>query len=261
MDLIVLVNLIVDFFLLYITGRTLKLVINFKRMFFAALIGSMYTITLIYSYLNIFSNCYFKLIVALILVYISFGNMSFLTNFKILCIFILYSMLLAGICIFIQYNRYTYLNSSMIINFPYEWLFVSVMMLYITIDRLVIYVKDRKDIFTLVYEVDIVFKDKEKKVKAFLDTGNELREPATNLPVVIVEESVFDSINLEEVSKFHIPYKVINGSGGKLLGFKPDIIKINFGKEVKYRQVIIALCQDKLSRLGDYHALLSRGVI
>ncbi|WP_368487729.1 sigma-E processing peptidase SpoIIGA [Clostridium sp. BJN0013] len=261
LDLVILVNLIVNFFLLYITGRTLKLMINLKRMFLGAFIGSIYTITLIYPCLSIFSAFYFKLIVALALVYISFGNKGIITNFKILCIFILYSMLLAGICIFIQYNRSSYINGTTIINFPYQWLFISLMIFYITIDRLVIYIKDRRDLFSLVYEVDIIFKDKEKKVKAFLDTGNELREPATNLPVVIVEKSVFGNVNLEEFSKFHIPYRVINGSSGKLLGFKPDVIKINFGKEVKYREVIIALCQDKLSQVGDYHALLSRGVI
>ena len=261
LDLLILINLIVNFFLLYITGRTLKLVINFKRIFLGAFIGSIYTITLIYPCLSIFSTVYFKLVVAVVLVYISFGNKGIITDFKILCVFILYSMILAGICMFIQYNRYSYVNSAMITNFPYQWLFISLMICYITIDRLVIYIKDRKDLFTLVYEVDIIFKDKEKKVKAFLDTGNELREPATNLPVVIVEKSVFDSVNLEEFGKFYIPYRVINGSSGKLLGFKPDIIKINFGKEVKYREVIIALCQDKLSQLDDYHALLSRGVI
>lgn len=261
LDLVILINLIVNFFLLYITGRTLKLIVNFKLMFLAALIGSIYTITLIYPCLIMFSTFYFKLIMAIALTYISFGNKGLATNLKILCVFMLYSMLLAGICMFIQYNRYSYLDGAMITNFPYQWLFVSLMIFYITVDRLVIYIKDRKDLFTLVYDVDIIFKDKEKKVKAFLDTGNELREPATNLPVVIVEKSVFGNVNLEEFSKFHIPYRVINGSSGKLLGFKPDIIKINFGEEVKYREVIIALCQDKLSQVGDYHALLSRGVM
>ncbi|WP_333859070.1 sigma-E processing peptidase SpoIIGA [Clostridium sp.] len=261
LDLLILINLIVNFFLLYITGRTLKLRINFKRIFLGAFIGSIYTITLIYPCLSVFSTLYFKLIVAMALVYISFGNKGIITDFKILCIFMLYSMLLAGTCMFIQYNRYSYADSAMIINFPYQWLFIALMICYITIDRLVIYIKDRRDLASLVYEIDIIFKDGEKKVKAFLDTGNELREPATNLPVVIVEKAIFDSVDLEQFGKFYIPYRVINGSSGKLLGFKPDIIKINFGKEVKYREVIVALCQDKLSQLDDYHALLSRGVI
>ena len=147
------------------------------------------------------------------------------------------------------------------INFPYEWLFISLMVLYITIDRLVIYVKDRNKVFTLIYDVDIVFRNKSKTVRAFLDTGNELREPATNLPVVIVEKSVFENVNLEGMDKFYIPYRVINGKCGKLQGFKPDVVKINFGQEIKYREVIIAICKDKLSKFDDYHALLSRGVI
>ena len=49
-------------------------------------------------------------------------------------------------------------------------------------------------------------------MRAFLDTGNELREPATNLPVLIVERDIFYDINLSKYDKFYIPYKVINGT-------------------------------------------------
>ncbi|MHC6179532.1 sigma-E processing peptidase SpoIIGA [Clostridium sp. JNZ X4-2] len=260
-DLLILINLTVDFFLLYITGRTLKLKMRFGFMFLAAAMGSIYTITLVYPSLSLFSAFYFKIIVSIVLVYVSFGNRGFMVNLKILSVFILYSMLLAGLCIFIQYSIYSYVDGPIIINFPYQWLFTSLMLLYITIDRLVVYVKDRNNLYTLVYNVDIVFKNKCKTVKAFLDTGNELREPVTNLPVIIVEKSVLENINLEGVCEFYIPYRVINGACGKLQGFKPDIIKIDLGEEVKYREVIIAICQEKLSKLGDYHALLSRGVM
>lgn len=260
-DLLILINFIVNFFLLYITGRTLKLKVRFRFIFLAGAVGSVYTITLVYPALSIFSAFYFKILVAAILVYISFGNRGFICSLKILTVFILYSMLLAGICMFIQFNNYSYTGNCMIINFPYEWLFISLMALYITIDRIVIYVKDRNKVFTLIYDVDIIFKDKRKTVKAFLDTGNELREPATNLPVVIVEKSVFENVNLEKMHKFYIPYRVINGKCGKLEGFKPDMVKIDFGKEPQYREVIIAICKDKLSKFDDYHALLSRGVI
>ncbi|CAB1243445.1 putative sporulation sigma-E factor-processing peptidase [Clostridiaceae bacterium BL-3] len=260
-DLLILINLIVDFFLLYITGRTLKLKIKFKFMFLAASIGSIYTITLIYPNLEFFSAFYFKIIVSIALIYISFGNKGFITNLKIVSVFILYSMLLAGLCIFIQYNKYSYVDGPVIINFSYQWLFTSLMILYMVIDRLLVYVKDRNRLSTLIYSVDIVFKNKCKTVRAFLDTGNELREPVTNLPVIIVESSVFKNINLEEDSKFYIPYRVINGEIGKLQGFKADAVRINLGGEIKYREAVIAICQQKLSELGDYHALLSRGVI
>jgi stage II sporulation protein GA (sporulation sigma-E factor processing peptidase) len=260
-DLLILINLIVDFFLLYITGKTLKLKMKFRFVFLAASIGSIYTITLIYPGLELFSAFYFKIIVSVILIYISFGNRGFVTNLKILSVFILYSMLLAGLCIFIQYNKYSYVDGPVIINFSYQWLFASLMVLYMIIDRLVAYIKDRNKLFTLIYNIDIVFKNKCKTVRAFLDTGNELREPVTNLPVIIVESSVFENMDLKGESKFYIPYRVINGGIGKLQGFKADVVRIDFGKEIKYREAIIAICQEKLSKLGDYHALLSRGII
>lgn len=261
LDVLILVNLIVDFFLLYITGRTLKLKMRFKFMFLSAAIGSIYTITIICPSLKLFSAFYFKIILSILLVYVSFGNRGFINNLKILTLFILYSMLLAGLCIFIQYNRYSYVDGPVIINFPYQWLFISLTILYMTLDRLLVYVKDRNKLYKLIYNVDIIFKNKCRTVRAFLDTGNELREPATNLPVIIVESSVFENMNLEGECEFYIPYRVIDGGCGRLQGFKPDVIRIDLGEEIEYREVVIAICQEKLSKLGDYHALLSRGVM
>jgi stage II sporulation protein GA (sporulation sigma-E factor processing peptidase) len=126
---------------------------------------------------------------------------------------------------------------------------------------LVIYIKDRKELSSLIFTVDIVNNHLEKKVLAFLDTGNELREPVTNLPVMIIEKKHFNDFYINKEDAFHIPYQVVNGSVGKMLGFKPEYIKIHYGKEIRQREVIIALCENKLSNLNDYNALLSRGII
>ncbi len=135
------------------------------------------------------------------------------------------------------------------------------MIIYMILDRLVMYVRDRKDINSLTYTVDIVLGDSEKQVTAFLDTGNELREPATNLPVMIIEKDYLEDFNLSKVDKLFIPYQVVNGQIGNLVGFKPKCIKIHNGQEITMREVVIAFCENKLSKLSDYHALLSRGII
>lgn len=232
-----------------------------RYIFLAATIGSMYVITLVYPQLKSFSTALFKIIVAVILVLISFRKRKIMFNLKALAIFILYSMMLAGACLFMQYNENCDISNFVIKNFSHNKLMISIMIIYMIIDRVVVYIKERKDLSNLVYDIDIVLKSSEKNIKAFLDTGNELREPSTNLPVIIVEKSVFKDVDLKAYDKFYIPYRVVSGQGGNLQGFKPEYIKIYEGNKTATREVIVAFCEERLSDFNDYEALLSRGVM
>lgn len=232
-----------------------------RYIFLAATIGSMYVITLVYPQLKGFSTALFKIIVAVILVLISFRKRKIMFNLKALAIFILYSMMLAGACLFMQYNESCDISNFVIKNFSHNKLMISIMIIYMIIDRVVVYIKERKDLSNLVYDIDIVLKSSEKNIKAFLDTGNELREPSTNLPVIIVEKSVFKDVDLKAYDKFYIPYRVVSGQGGNLQGFKPEYIKIYEGNKTATREVIVAFCEERLSDFNDYEALLSRGVM
>ena len=261
LDVLLFENLIVNLFLLYITAKTLRVKVELRYIILAATIGSIYVITLIYPQLKSFSSVSFKIIVAAILVLISFRKRKIMFNVKALAIFILYSMMLAGACMFVQYSENYDISNSVIVNFSYKKLMLSVMIIYMIIDRIIVYVRERRDLSNLVYDVDIVLKNSEKNIRAFLDTGNELREPATNLPVVVVEKSVFQDVDLKSYDKFYIPYRVVSGQGGNLQGFKPEYVKIHQGDETRNREVIIAFCEERLSDSNDYEALLSRGVM
>lgn len=262
LDVLILENLIVNLFLLYITAQSLRVRAKLINMIFSSVIGSIYIITLLYPKLNIFSYFPFKILMASIMILIVFRRIKFIFFIKALGIFILYSMVLAGACIFIEYsNCSNYISYFTIINFSYKKLIISIMIIYMLIHRTIIYIKDRKDLGCLIYDIDIVMKNSKKTVEAFLDTGNELREPATNLPVIIVEKSVFQDMDLNTYDKFYIPYRVVNGANGNLQGFRPEYIKIHGSKEELVREVIVAFCEEKLSDFNEYHALLSRGVM
>jgi stage II sporulation protein GA (sporulation sigma-E factor processing peptidase) len=171
-------------------------------------------------------------------------------------------MLLAGGCIFLEFNQHSYGSiTSSIYNFSYKKLMLSLIIIYLLINRLIIYIKDRKNIEILIYNVGIISENSEKRIKAFLDTGNELREPSTNLPVMIIEKNYFSDLFINEKEQLYIPYKVVNGNKGLLKGFKPDYIKVYNGSEFQRREVIIAFCENSLSDYNEYHALLSRGIL
>ncbi|MFL0247073.1 sigma-E processing peptidase SpoIIGA [Candidatus Clostridium stratigraminis] len=260
-DILVLENSIVNYFLLYITSQTLRIRKSFKNIALPAFLGGIYVITLIFPRLYILTELPFKLLIALFMIFILFYKSSILFYSKALFVYLLYSMVLAGLCFFIElnYNGGFQVN-SLFYNFSYKKLMLAVILLYLTLNRLVLFIRNKIELSSLIFSIDIVFKNGEKTVKAFLDTGNELTEPATNLPVMILESELMDR-TIEDKETFYIPYRVINGEANKLKGFKPEFIRIHKGDNVEVRQVIIALCENKLSSMGEYNALLSRGII
>lgn len=262
LDTLLLVNFIVNYFLLDITSQTVKIPSKNRNLVLSSFLGSLYVIALLYPKAVIFTTLPFKIAVSIVMILICFKQRDVIVNLKITGIFILYSMLLAGVCFYLNISKGNEPEfSSVIYSFPYEWLLISLMIVYLIIHRLVVFIKDRRDISTLIFIVDIVTKDNKKRVKAFLDTGNELREPATNLPVIIVEKEAMQDINLEKYDKFYIPYQVVNGYSDKMQGFKPDHVEVYYGNKVQYAEVIVAFCDNKLSNYNDYDALLSRGII
>lgn len=261
LDVLVIENLVVNMFLLFITSQTLKVKVKLRDITIAGFLGSMYVLTMIYPVPKFLSGIFLKIIVAIIMIFVTFRNSNLLFNIKALGIFILYAMMTAGCCIFIEFYYSKGLTFDNMPTFSYKYILGTLMVLYMVIARVIVFVRDRKDIVNLIYDVDIIFGEKKKRVKAFLDTGNELREPLTNLPVMIVEKNVLVDINIKEKKMFYIPFKVVNGSSGVLKGFKPSGVNICKNNIFEKAELIVAVCDTKLSDLNDYNALLSRGII
>ena len=262
-DILILVNFIVNLFIMHVTVQTLRKKVKFIWMCISSVLGSLYVLTVVYPNLIYLSYIPFKILIVIIMILIVFREKNILFNIKASLIFILYSILLAGMCLLIQINNSVDMTFDIIIiNFPYERLMLSVMVIYMVIYRLMIFIGDRKKISILIYTIDIISKNHKKTIKAFLDTGNELREPATNLPVLIVEKDMLKDLLLDKNNTYLIPYTVVSGSGGNLIGFKPEYINIHIDKNcIETRDVIIAFCDYKLSKDNDYNGLMSRGIL
>ncbi|MPQ42471.1 sigma-E processing peptidase SpoIIGA, partial [Clostridium tarantellae] len=180
-------------------------------------------------------------------------------------IFIMISFTFCGLCFMfaLSQNKYSLLENFNIKNYSIKYLIFAVIIIYITINRIIFYLKDRFIIKNLLYDLEVNIKDNNIKVKAFLDTGNELVEPITLLPVIILEKSIIPNINISEKEMFNIPYGLVNGQNGYMKGIKVNEVKLykNNASEAISKQAIICFCNKKLNINGEYKALLSRGII
>ena len=132
-----------------------------------------------------------------------------------------------------------------------------------------------------IYDLEIFYKGKLVKVKAFLDSGNLLKEPITGNSVIIVEKDsligIVDSMimdNLENIisgkwlndlntkfSFFIIPFASLGNDNGILIGFKPEYIRIYAENEILKNDVVIGIYDGKLNNNNLYTSLIGLNVL
>lgn len=263
-DVVILENLIINFFLLLITIQVMHIKVKYRSIFLSSILGALYILCLFIPQLNIVTNIIGKCIFAFIMVFIVLRDKGLITIFKGFIIFLMISFMFAGICFMFALleNNYEIDSAFTITNYSTKYLLFGGMIIYITVERIRTFLKDRAVVTNFIYELEINIDDSINKITAFLDTGNELKEPITNLPVIIVDKSSFRDISVNHKECFNVPYKVINGKTGNMRGIKVKEVKLF--KDNNYifsREAIICFSEGKLSITGDYEALLSRGII
>ena len=137
------------------------------------------------------------------------------------------------------------------------------------------------------YNIHVEIEGKQIEARAMIDTGNMLKEPITNTPVIILEHTLLYEIipkdilnNIDEILvgnfgnirdevkekymnklKF-IPFSSIGKANGMLLGIKADKLKIENEEETKeIDKIILAIYNKSLTKRGEYRALLGINII
>ncbi len=128
-------------------------------------------------------------------------------------------------------------------------------------------------------KMDLVVEGKTLRLVALVDTGNNLRDPVSGLPVVVVDWNALHEVMPGEAYTFFqstwddipsgladsslgrklrlIPYESLSGQKGVLPGFRPDLLlltKKNGHKVMK--KAIVGVSGERLSPSGLYQALL-----
>ena len=148
-------------------------------------------------------------------------------------------------------------------------------------------IKNLKDKESVLAEFKGYMINKKIETKAMIDTGNLLKEPITNTPVVVVEHTLLyecipkeilnhiedilggdfskipDEIKQEYISRLKvIPFSSLGKQNGMLLGIKADGIEIkDEDEEKKVDNVIIGIYNKSLTKRGEYRALLGIGTL
>jgi stage II sporulation protein GA (sporulation sigma-E factor processing peptidase) len=208
---IIILNFIIDYILLKTMSKILKLQTTNKRIIISSLIGEL---TLIYLFIsNQIIITISKLIILLLMIYISFGFIDKKTYIKNIIYYYILSFFLGGTLYYVKINN---LN-----NYKYFLLLIPIIMNiyeYFEYD-IKKYIKNR-------YKVNIYLNDGTiLYLNGFMDTGNNLIEPYTNKKVIIINKKVNENFYL-------VPYKTISGES-LIKCFTPKKVYIDGLGEIK----------------------------
>ena len=286
LDIIFLENLIINYIILYATGIILKLQPKKSKVLFGSLIGATYSVIYYIVQLGLYSNFIVKLVLSIIIIYITFNS----TNFKMLAkqtlMFYLVSFVFGGATIAIIYmansQNITIQNGVFVGNYTMITIFIGIAIAYIVVIMAFKIVRSRISKKDLICDIEVTINGQYIKTKGMVDTGNLLKEPITNLPVIVMEYTLFYDIipkeilnNLEKIlggdlseipEKIQeqyipklkvIPFTSLGKQNGMLLGIKVENVVIKHNGEVKkLDKAVIGIYDKFLTKRGEYRALL-----
>lgn len=285
-DVVLIENVLMNYIILFATSVVLKLKIKQKRLIIASILGAIYTIIAYISDLQIYSNIFLKLILSLVIIYIAFNPKSLKQLSKYVFMFYLTSFVFGGAAfaiIYIVKPQEILKNNGLILNTnSLKIIFTSAIVAFVSITIGFKLVKNKMSTKDIYCNIKIKLNQKEIETKAMIDTGNLLKEPITNTPVVVVEHTLLyecmpkeilnnienilggdfneipENIQKEYIPKLKvIPFSSLGKQNGMLLGIKAEKIIINYEEEEKeIENVIIGIYNKSLTQRGEYRALL-----
>ena len=272
--------------ILYATSIILKLKPKLFRILISSAIGSIYSIILYITEMKIYSSIISKIILSIIMTYVAFNPQNVKKMWKQILIFYLTSFVFGGVALYLIYflkpQDILMKNGMYVGENILKIILLGGIVAFVVIKISLKIIKTKISSKDMYCNIKIKLNEKEVETTAMLDTGNLVKEPITNTPVIIVESSLLYEMlpkeilnNLEEVlngnlsdipeeiqekyiSKMRcIPFKSLGKENGMLLGIRADEIEVIKEDENKIiKNAIIGIYDKSLTRRGEYRALV-----
>lgn len=295
LDLIFLINWVLDGVMIWATAQARRVPLPWWRLLCASAFGAGYVLTLFVPSMSFLFTFVAKCAVSVGIIWIAFGYGSLQHFLRNTGVFYLLNFAAAG-CIF--GIRYVLQSSDEVLNgiwmtrsggFRFEWNAIGpaalavLLLLALALYRTVFLGAKRREAMTdYIAEVHIWIDGVETVCAGLIDTGNQLYDPLTRTPVMVMQADQWKSVMPEswlalirraEADQIIaaiggeefvwqdrlrlVPYRGVNRGTRFMLAVKPDKVAIVHGQTtVETEKVLVALDGGSLSSDGAYQAII-----
>lgn len=280
-DIIFLENVFMNSIILLATGIILKDKTKIIRNLISSSIGAIYAIIIYTSHIELYSNIFLKIMLSLVIVYISFKPQNTKSMLKHIIIFYLTSFTFGGVAFallyFIRPQDILFQNGVLTGTYPIKMILAGGIVGFAIVVISFKNIKGKLNKKDMYCNVKLCERENKKVITAIIDTGNFLKDPITKIPVIVAEidslDGLFPSEILHNASKIInggdidlgeyaskirvIPFKSLGKDNGLLLGIKIDKAYIEYQDNVhEIKNIIVGIYNGNLSRSGKYEGLV-----
>lgn len=281
-DLTFLINLTMDFLLLWMTARICRASVSYRRLFLAAFLGGIYGVGNLTAASTFFYTIPAKVLVSCLLLFFALNPVTWQQFQKSFFVFYGLSFVAAGASMAAAYLHPAAQEPS----WSFYYLLLGAGALILISNYAERYFKQTLLPALLKYQVRLRFEDKSCRGEGFLDTGNGLRDPLTRRPIVVAEYTFLQSCLPEELNRAMtddlnedqrleafsrsswgnrlrlIPFSSLGKKNGMLIGLRCDEVGIRIGRrEMLHNNLVVAIYPHKLSAEDDYQMLIPSEVV
>lgn len=245
LDLVLFINFSFDLILLLTVALTLKRNIKIIRLIIGSLIGSL-SVLLLFIKINSIELFVFKIFISIIMILITFGYKNLKYTIKNLSYLYISSIILGGF-LYLLNIEFSYKKEGIV--FYHNGLSINfILLLIISPLILYLYIKQNKELknnYSYYHKIDIYYKDRILNLNSYLDTGNKLKDPYLNLPIIIINKNIIKEKDIDNYILVSI--NTINNNS-LIKCIKPDKVNID-GIELK-KNILIGLSPLKIKMEG-----------
>ena len=251
-DIFFLENVILDLIVLTMIRKTMNIASSYKRLGAGAFIGAFFTSLLLFLQMKIiFKMLILHLLVNTGMVVIGLGIHHFKEIWKALFLLYVYSILLGGVIEWIKSNLNIYYKIGSIF-------LVIAILSYFCVRKMVDLLESYFKIPEKYCDVTLVWGERSYRVRALIDSGNQLVDNISGKPVHIVSAKAMKKLtNEKEISNIrYIPYCTIHEEKGVLPIMKIDKMCIHQKKEKEILCPIIGVATYETFSGGLFEMIL-----
>lgn len=291
LDIILCENLLMNYIILFATYVIIKPKTKYPqiRMILSSLLGSIYAIIVYLNILSIYTNLLAKITLSVVMVYIAFAPPNVKQLLKQILIFYLVSFIFGGctfaLIYFLKPENVEMKNGVFVGMYPIRVGLIAGVIAFIITQIAFKINKSKLNNKNTFIEIELYNKNKMTKARALLDSGNMLKEPISQKPVIVVEKTTLSKIIPEEVldyiekilggddqeknemqeylSKIRmVPFMSLGKENGMLIGIRLDKIKINTEDiRLEKENIIAGIYEKKLTKDNKYNALIGLNLL
>ncbi|EGK13198.1 sigma-E processing peptidase SpoIIGA [Kroppenstedtia eburnea] len=288
-DMVFALNLCIDFLLLWLTSAIRRQQTSIRRILAAALLGASYAVIHLLQPLLLSYTFIGKMLFSVLMVWVAMGFRGPLAFLRNLGVFYLISFVTGGGMFALHYffsggvqaSDGMLLTQSYGWGSPVSWVFVLLAFPLVWLYARVSFgtIQERHSVNQFLAPVAIWINGKKVECVGLIDTGNQLRDPISRIPVMMVEleplapflpsplvsmtqeknwARLGTDLSEEWMTRIRfVPFRGAASDGGMLLALKPDRVEVfQEGRWHEAGRVLIGLDSKRLSTDGTYQAIL-----